>query len=68
MSTDQFSEEEIAILKGMIDEYKYAEHRRLLWSQRFHGVSGTFLQVAKTTFYVLQTVIAIAAIYALTHH
>lgn len=68
MNGNPLSEEEIKILRGMIDEYKYAEHRRLLWSQRFHGVSGTFLQFAKIGFYCCQLVIAIAAIYAITQH
>jgi len=68
VNTDPFTEEERAILRGMIDEYKFAHRRRLLWSQRWQGVSGTFLQLARIAFYVLQTVIAAVAVYALTHH
>ena len=68
MSDEPLTRKEIEILRGMMDEYEFAHRRRLLWSQRWHGVSGSFLYALRFALYAAQLVVAILALYALSHH
>lgn len=63
-----FSDEELAVLRGMIDEYRFAQRRRLLWSQRWHVVSSPLLFTLRVVLYSLQIALAAVAVYALAHH
>jgi hypothetical protein len=60
--TDQFTPQEMRILRGMMDEYEYARRRRLLASQRFKSSRLVVLSVLGVTLYALQIVVAIVAI------
>ena len=57
-----FTEDELAVLRGMIDEYEYARKRRLLASQRFKSGRLVLLSILGVTLYALQIVVAIVAI------
>lgn len=52
----------------MIDEYNFAHRRKLLWSQRWHGMSGLLRNTLQLVLYTLQIAVAIFALYAITHH
>ena len=59
---EQFTQEEMRVLRGMMDEYEYARRRRLLASQRWKTGRVTLIALLAVTLYALQIVVAIVAI------
>ena len=56
------SDDELRKLRGMMDEYTFAERRRLLWSQRFRSGRLVLLTVLGVILYMTQLALAILAL------